>query len=238
MFTELNLANNKVLKTNIDGELLKKLQSESITEFGKYTDISKSYIPNTESAYLFRTPTDLNNPSVGPGYQWIPANTDSIKEFKEFVLNEVVNHLKSEYKISDTWYLLQTNEEWIDNPFHQHLTAHWVCSAYINVTDGDTIEFSDTAGNIESYTPVTGEVLIFPATTEHKPNKTVGDGFRVSLNMEIIAEDLPETDLQKTRISICNTCEDYTALKFCSECKCFMPFKTRLESATCPLNKW
>lgn len=41
------------------------------------------------------------------------------------------------------------------------------------------------------------------------------------------------------RIQICESCDKYIKLaKICSECKCFMPVKTRLRFASCPLGKW
>lgn len=41
------------------------------------------------------------------------------------------------------------------------------------------------------------------------------------------------------RIKICESCDKYIRLaKICSECKCFMPSKTRLRFAECPIGKW
>jgi len=51
-------------------------------------------------------------------------------------------------------------------------------------------------------------------------------------------EQLPETEVQKPRMEICRSCEHLNTLKFCNKCGCFMPFKTRLETAGCPLLKW
>lgn len=39
------------------------------------------------------------------------------------------------------------------------------------------------------------------------------------------------------RFNICEGCPRLK-LKFCQECKCFMPAKTWLKDATCPLGKW
>jgi len=40
------------------------------------------------------------------------------------------------------------------------------------------------------------------------------------------------------RMEICKKCDKLSKLKFCKACGCFMPLKTRLENASCPLDKW
>jgi hypothetical protein len=40
------------------------------------------------------------------------------------------------------------------------------------------------------------------------------------------------------RIELCDKCDKLTTLKFCSECNCFMPAKTWVETRKCPLEKW
>jgi len=40
------------------------------------------------------------------------------------------------------------------------------------------------------------------------------------------------------RMDMCNKCEDYTKLRLCSNCMCFMPYKTKLSFAKCPKGKW
>jgi hypothetical protein len=39
------------------------------------------------------------------------------------------------------------------------------------------------------------------------------------------------------RMEICNGCE-FLKLKFCKQCGCFMPAKTKLKDAECPIKKW
>ena len=53
---------------------------------------------------------------------------------------------------------------------------------------------------------------------------------------EIDPNDPPEPFAQ-TRINICRSCEHYV-LMVCKKCGCFMPAKTRIRSARCPLDKW
>ena len=41
------------------------------------------------------------------------------------------------------------------------------------------------------------------------------------------------------RVKICETCDKYIKMaKICGDCKCFIPAKSRLRYANCPLNKW
>lgn len=40
------------------------------------------------------------------------------------------------------------------------------------------------------------------------------------------------------RIEICSGCEFFLPTKQCDKCKCFMPFKTTLSNAECPIGKW
>jgi hypothetical protein len=45
-------------------------------------------------------------------------------------------------------------------------------------------------------------------------------------------------ELQEQRYEICKTCDSFTALKTCRECGCIMPLKIKINSASCPLEKW
>lgn len=44
---------------------------------------------------------------------------------------------------------------------------------------------------------------------------------------------------QNDRMSICLACPELIKLtKQCKQCGCFMPLKTKLEEAVCPIGKW
>lgn len=43
---------------------------------------------------------------------------------------------------------------------------------------------------------------------------------------------------RKQRIEICESCTSLTKLKFCTECKCFMPVKVWAKFVDCPQGKW
>jgi len=46
-------------------------------------------------------------------------------------------------------------------------------------------------------------------------------------------------EIHKRRYAICQSCEEFRpATKQCRVCDCFMPLKTRMNIAPCPLGKW
>jgi len=46
-------------------------------------------------------------------------------------------------------------------------------------------------------------------------------------------------ELAQQRMDICSTCEHLIQMtKQCKKCGCFMPMKTKLQDATCPIGKW
>lgn len=47
-----------------------------------------------------------------------------------------------------------------------------------------------------------------------------------------------DPDLAKQRLSICEGCEFFQVTKTCEKCGCFMPLKTKLAIAECPIGKW
>lgn len=44
--------------------------------------------------------------------------------------------------------------------------------------------------------------------------------------------------LPRLRMSVCQTCPFFTKARTCRKCGCFMPVKTKLKNARCPLGKW
>lgn len=48
---------------------------------------------------------------------------------------------------------------------------------------------------------------------------------------------LVSSNIRESRVSICKNCDQLARL-FCKQCKCFMPVKTWVANANCPLNKW
>lgn len=58
-------------------------------------------------------------------------------------------------------------------------------------------------------------------------------------DLDTVAEDERTSKSQRDqRIDICKSCNRLSLLKFCKECHCYMPLKTYITSANCPLGKW
>jgi hypothetical protein len=55
---------------------------------------------------------------------------------------------------------------------------------------------------------------------------------------EGVGRFIATVELQEQRYEICKTCDSFTALKTCRECGCIMPLKIKINSASCPLEKW
>jgi hypothetical protein len=67
----------------------------------------------------------------------------------------------------------------------------------------------------------------------------------MSYGIKDLAKDALKGDIQissdelaKTRYAICQTCPFLKESKKCAKCGCFMPIKTKLIRASCPIKKW
>lgn len=70
--------------------------------------------------------------------------------------------------------------------WHNHINTSTINSVYyLNIPKGGTSIDFEKDGKFFSYTPNENELIIFPNHLFHKPNKCYGDGYRVSINMEI-----------------------------------------------------
>ena len=48
-----------------------------------------------------------------------------------------------------------------------------------------------------------------------------------------------EEPARNQRLEICNSCDEFVKkISFCRTCGCYMPVKTWLPKAKCPLKKW
>jgi len=186
---------------------------------------------------LFKTPVDFNTSSPGPGYQY---NADVGNEFKLYITSLLNSQFNSDLEIKEVWFLHQTNDSWVDNPIHMHMTAEWIAVTYLDVKVGDAIEFYDGGGNMERYEPQFGEILFFHGSALHKPSPNVSSK-RLSLNMELGRKAFTEDEKTtiSTRLAICNSCDRLNREDMkCSECSCYMPMKVTMFDYNCPLGKW
>jgi hypothetical protein len=47
-----------------------------------------------------------------------------------------------------------------------------------------------------------------------------------------------DASIIKSRLDLCMSCEFFLPTKQCSKCLCYMPGKTTLSNAECPIGKW
>ena len=47
-----------------------------------------------------------------------------------------------------------------------------------------------------------------------------------------------QTEVAEQRFSICKECPHLKVTNQCEQCGCFMPAKTKLPNAVCPIGKW
>jgi hypothetical protein len=222
---KLTLAGALVLKTRLDLDLVETLYHSTLTEF-----------ENLDPIHL----RSGANKTTGPGYQWKKTITEIDSVIKP-LLAKHYDVAISKFTTTDSWLLLQTDEEWIDNPVHDHKGAGSVVVVCYLMTDPatDSISFFDDGDN-ESILPVMpGDVLIFSSSVKHRPNKTTTNIVkRVSYNLSFNVEQ-DETEESKSRMEICNGCDRLMQpVKICKECYCFMPAKTLIPISVCPLGKW
>ena len=90
-----------------------------------------------------------------------------------------------------------TNKDFYKGGIHHHIRSSTLNAVfYLHVPETTTdregsISFYDDARDeIFTYKPVTGDLLIFPNYLLHQPHQSFTDDFRISINMEIIAEGL------------------------------------------------
>lgn len=227
---ELILAGNKIYSKKIDQHSVfhHKLRVLAYEEFNhlfeKSSDIN-----------LFKTPVDFNNPESGPGYQYVFTS----KEFNEYVTDLINSELNSNMKVTESWCLMQTNESWVNNPKHVHMTSDWVASMYLDISPGDSIQFFDENGNMEEYEPEFGEIVLFHSTAIHRPKENISEK-RLSLNADL-KQEISESDAEKikNKFLICKSCDKYFEdSQKCNECNCYIPMKIQFDDSKCPLNKW
>jgi hypothetical protein len=238
IMNKLTIANNQVFSYIMgEDELISALKVEGYNVFDKLYNVFKDKEFNS-----FRTPINLDNPTSGPGYQYEPVDLELISKYKTYICNVVNTELASDFEVKDMWYLHQTDDSWVDNPIHKHLTAEWVAVLYLDVNPGDGIEFYDEAGNnVETYNPVFGEILFHSGEALHKPAPNISSK-RLTINVELGRVTRPDEELEtiKSRFAICSSCNSYdTETGMCSEkVEYYSPMKVTIMKEVCPVGKW
>jgi hypothetical protein len=186
---KVTLANNEVYIGKISNALCSALAKEAEDELEGIKALSMNYNKEENSGvYLLRSPLNLEDPNTGPGYQWMSQTSETNKEIKKHILQKCGELFEKNFIISDSWFLLQTEEEWIDNPFHQHLTSDKQAVVYIQTNEDDYVEFKDKNDEsvVERYKVSDGMLVVFESDAWHRPCKNSGSKNRISFNNELI----------------------------------------------------
>ena len=114
--------------------------------------------------------------------------TETNKEIKKHILKKCNDLFEKTFSISDSWFLLQTEEDWINNPFHQHLTSDKQAVVYIQTNEDDYVEFKDKNDEtiIERHKVSDGMLVVFESDAWHRPCQNSGSKNRISFNNELI----------------------------------------------------
>jgi hypothetical protein len=221
----LNLAGFKVIKTQIDLDLVETVYNQIQSEFD-----------NMDPQNL-RSGLDQTN---GVGYQWAKTLPEINQQLYP-AIKQAYDIDQTDIEIIDSWILLQTDERWINNPVHDHRGGGSLVIVVYIMADPqtDSISFFDDAGNESKLYVQAGDVLLFPSVAKHKPNPSTNSNFnRISYNIALNKIE-QETEESKSRMDVCNACDRLMQpVKICKECYCFMPAKTLIPISVCPLGKW
>lgn len=232
---KITVAGNEIIEVTLPKEICNRIYQEAMRQFDEYYNHRPMY---------FRTPADIKNPAVGPGYQWEANIFEDTDTLRNVVLEAAEDFYAHKFQINEFWYLLQRKEAWIKNPKHQHLTADYMAISYINIKEGESaIEFYNKKGKGEIFYPKNHSIIFSKGDVTHRPIENKSEYDRLSLNFSLNkqefakAEEMSLKESEK-RMQICKQCPKLNSLNFCNECACFMPLKTKMSSATCPIGKW
>jgi hypothetical protein len=83
------------------------------------------------------------------------------------------------------------------------------------------------------------DLLLEDSGTLTVQENTTGEVIKTVFPWDLLNPNEPRSSRQTRleRLKICGECPNLKA-NFCTECGCFMPLKTTLQNATCPIHKW
>ena len=180
MIKEHNIAGNKIFSLISENTALqKKLLENNYIVYNYYMNIY-----NSNNFNSFYTPLEMYPKSEGPGYQYDLRSRELHLEWEKYICGPFNKHINKDLFLFESWYLYQTNEEWVNNPPHEHPTADYSATTYLELSEGDHIIFYDIENNSENYYPKVGETIFFKGSVMHKPGKCSGEK-RVSVNAQL-----------------------------------------------------
>jgi hypothetical protein len=189
----ITLANNEVFIGQLDLELVSMAAKEAEEQWNRFKFLSMNYNKEDNTGvYLFRSPQNLENPDGGTGYQWKIESSEANREIRSQALELANRAYDSSFAFADSWFLLQTNDSWIDNPLHQHMTSDKQVVIYLQTNEEDYLEFGDLAdpSSLERHKVSDGMVVIFNGDAWHRPVPNSGDINRISLNNGLIIKEI------------------------------------------------
>lgn len=62
----------------------------------------------------------------------------------------------------------------------------------------------------------------------------------IDLTKDILKGEVDKVPVEvaHARLDICSTCPEFSMLRACKQCGCFMDAKVKYAQASCPLGKW
>jgi hypothetical protein len=111
--------------------------------------------------------------------------------------NMLFGPLELDARNSRTCWAYLTNKDFYKGGIHDHMRTSTITAVfYVNVPEtnqhqeGVLSVYDQKEVEMFTYTPVAGELIIFPNYLKHQPHQMFTDEYRVSINMEIRCKDV------------------------------------------------
>jgi len=111
--------------------------------------------------------------------------------------NMLFGPLELDARNSRTCWAYLTNKDFYRGGIHDHMRTSTITSVfYVNVPktnqhrEGVLSVYDQKEVEMFTYTPVAGELIMFPNYLKHQPHQVFTDEYRVSINIEIRCKDV------------------------------------------------
>lgn len=222
-----------VVKLSLDKDTINFFYAESVKDFDS---INENDLITGQDKSIF-----------GPGYQFWQSYNKLNKLLEEKYKFYLSNKIDIDTLSVKNWLLIQTDESWINNDIHDHVSnfaepARKVIVTYLNCNYNDSILFygRDPKKFQEYELPVsTGDVLLFDADLRHRPkpcDKKYYKNLRVTYTSDLFFNYKKNTDDFKKEI--CLSCPSHQKdFDICLETEDLTHMMLQ-KKITCPLGKW
>ena len=99
---------------------------------------------------------------------------------------------------------------------------------------GDVVDQYNDSQKYKDISDFVARLIVGAFTRLRSPKPADGADTQRSHSLGIFADN----SLSESRYAICSECDRLKPTKFCGCCGCYMPAKTKIASASCPLGKW